>query len=174
MEVFMRMPKIHIDELPQRCRVAYDRFVQYFNERPDHFLSRESGYLIGPWDASRMIQPTPQDFVPVARKERSGTGRNLWRLRFADAAHLPEICRKFPGLLQVNLEGYAPRPRRKPAGMNGPNLLGPLVGRPVECPESPDSFIEAAIERSGKPRAVWVQEALLAKARSELFDASPR
>lgn len=170
----MRMPKIHIDELPQRCRVAYDRFAQYFKERPDHFLSRESGYLIGPWDASRMIQPAPTDFVPVARKERSGTGRHLWRLRFADAAHIEEIRRKYPDLFRVNLEGYVPRPRRKPAGMDGANLLGPLVGRPVvECPESSDSFIEAAIERSGKPRAIWVQEALLAKARSELLETPP-
>jgi hypothetical protein len=174
MEFFMRMPRVHIDELPQRCRVACDRFAQYFEERPDHFLSRESGYLIEPWDASRMIQPTPKDFVPVARKERSGTGRNLWRLRFADAAHLPEIRRKFPDLLRVNLDGHVPRPRRKPDGMDGPNLFGPLAGRPAECPESSDSFIEAAIERSGKPRAVWVQEALLAKARSELLETPPR
>lgn len=166
----MRMPKIHIDELPRRCRRGFDRFLQFFAEWPDHFLGKESGYIIGQWDAARMIQPSAEDFVPLARKEPSDTGRKLWRLRFADRANLAETFRQFPDLRGVALEGYIPRPRRRPEALqcDFPSQQS------LEWADAGDSLIEAAIQQSGKSRAAWVQEALLAQARFELSHSAPR
>ncbi|MFP4389023.1 MAG: hypothetical protein ACLFPR_08745 [Desulfococcaceae bacterium] len=166
----MRMPRIHIDELPQRCRRSYDRFLQYLAELPDHFLGKESGYIIGRWDADRMIQPSPEDFVAVARKEPSDTGRKLWRLRFADRVHLPETFRQFPDLRGVHLEGHVPRPRRKPEALQYVTPSQPSL----EWADGGNSLVEAAIQQSGKSRAAWVQEALLAQARFELRHSAPR
>lgn len=167
------LPQIHIDELPQRCRRRYDRFIQYFSERPDHFLSGETGCVIGRWDAARMVSPRPEDFLPVARKEMGDTGRKLWQLRFADRSHLTETFRRFSGLHRVGLEGYLPRPRRRPVELDASAAGGLLVGRFADPPEPVGSLIETAILRSGKNRAVWVREALLAKARSEMSERGP-
>jgi hypothetical protein len=168
MEVFMRMPQIHIDELPQRCRRRHDRFLQYFSRHPDHFITGAAACLIGPWEAIRRANPRPEDFVAVARREPSQTGRKLWQLRFADRERLPEILRRFPDIRRVGLDGYTPRPRRSPAlsGADETEPVGPR--RPPMPAESGGGLIEAAIRRSGKPREVWVREALMAKARSEM------
>lgn len=83
--VMKQMKKIHLDELPERCRRDIERFFH------DPNAGSESAPPVFP-DFSR----NPQDYVILAAKEKKGSNYSKWQTSFLKKSDMPHFKKYHP------------------------------------------------------------------------------
>ena len=79
------MRKIHLDELPERCRRDIERFF--------HNPLRETETTAPP---APVFCRNPEDYVILAAKEKKGSNYSKWQTSFLKKADMPHFKKYHP------------------------------------------------------------------------------